>query len=166
MNGGMYQTDNTPLGLYIENGQTITPVNNRTATGNFYLKPNGILSIDDKGTAAITPTEKFGTLVHIQWATQSGPMLVSDGKMHAEFKANSVNTNIRNGVDILPDGQLLFVMSKKPVNFYAFASYFTSADCRQALYLDGFVSRTYLPASNWIQTDGNFGVMIGETVAK
>jgi uncharacterized protein YigE (DUF2233 family) len=29
------------------------------------------------------------------------------------------------------------------------------------LYLDGFVSRMYLPAENWLQTDGDFGVMIG-----
>ncbi len=35
--------------------------------------------------------------------------------------------------------------------------------CRNALYLDGLVSRTYLPAQRWIQTDGDFGVMIGVT---
>jgi hypothetical protein len=31
------------------------------------------------------------------------------------------------------------------------------------LYLDGFVSRTYLQEKKWMQTDGNFGVMIGVT---
>jgi len=29
------------------------------------------------------------------------------------------------------------------------------------LYLDGFVSRTYLPSQNWEQLDGGFGVIIG-----
>lgn len=35
--------------------------------------------------------------------------------------------------------------------------------CKNALYLDGFVSRTYLPEKNWSQLDGNFGVIIGVT---
>lgn len=33
--------------------------------------------------------------------------------------------------------------------------------CKNALYLDGFVSGAYAPSYNWLQTDGNFGVMIG-----
>jgi uncharacterized protein YigE (DUF2233 family) len=31
------------------------------------------------------------------------------------------------------------------------------------LYLDGLVSRTYLPEKEWTQTDGNFGVIIAVT---
>ena len=52
-------------------------------------------------------------------------------------------------------------MSKQEVSFYDFAKYFKKIGCENALYLDGFVSRTYLPEKNWIQTDGNFGVIIG-----
>jgi uncharacterized protein YigE (DUF2233 family) len=52
-------------------------------------------------------------------------------------------------------------MSKSGINFYDFADYFKRQGCKQALYLDGFVSRTYLPAQHWLQTDGNFGVIIG-----
>ncbi len=37
------------------------------------------------------------------------------------------------------------------------------AGCRNALYLDGFVSRMYAPEENITQTDGNFGVIIGIT---
>jgi uncharacterized protein YigE (DUF2233 family) len=36
-------------------------------------------------------------------------------------------------------------------------------NCQNALYLDGFVSRTYLPEKAWKQVDGNFGVIIGVT---
>jgi uncharacterized protein YigE (DUF2233 family) len=54
-------------------------------------------------------------------------------------------------------------MSKKEVNLYEFAKYFKDAGCKNALYLDGFVSRTYLPEKDWIQIDGNFGVIIGVT---
>lgn len=73
----------------------------------------------------------------------------------------SANVNIRNGVGILPDGNVLFAMSKTEVNFYDFARFFKDKGCTNALYLDGFVSRAYAPSENWQQIDGNFGVMIG-----
>ncbi|MDI3322021.1 phosphodiester glycosidase family protein [Pinibacter soli] len=63
---------------------------------------------------------------------------------------------------ILPN-KIIFAMSKKEINLYDFANYFKSIGCKNALYLDGFVSRTYLPEKNWIQTDGDFGVIIGVT---
>ena len=77
---------------------------------------------------------------------------------------NSKNLNIRNGVGILPNGKLIFVMSKQKINFYDFASYFKSLGCKNALYLDGFISKTYLPENGYNTLDGgNFGVIIGET---
>ncbi len=92
-------------------------------------------------------------------------MLVIDGKIHPSLKEGSSNLNIRNGVGILPDNRVVFVMSKEEVNFYDFANYFRRIGCKDALYLDGFVSRTYLPGKKWIQTDGNFGVIIGVTTS-
>ena len=35
MNGGMYQKDFRPVGLYIENGRELTPANTTTLTGAF-----------------------------------------------------------------------------------------------------------------------------------
>ncbi len=166
MNGGMYKTDNSPLGLYVENGQTFMPLNESNepgATGNFYLRPNGVFYVTMKNQAAICKTEQFDKKAKIKYATQSGPMLLIDGRIHPAFKRGSKNLNIRNGVGILPNGTVLFAMSKAGINFYDFAVYFKSMGCMNALYLDGYVSRTYLPEKNWIQTDGNFGVMIGVT---
>jgi uncharacterized protein YigE (DUF2233 family) len=54
-------------------------------------------------------------------------------------------------------------MSKERINLYDFATYFKDAGCKNALYLDGFVSRAYLPAKQWVQTDGAFGAMFGVT---
>jgi uncharacterized protein YigE (DUF2233 family) len=76
------------------------------------------------------------------------------------------NLKIRNGVGILPDNKILFVMPKEAINFYDFALYFKSMGCINALYLDGLVSRTYLPQKNWMQLDGDFGVIIGVTENK
>lgn len=164
MNGGMFQKDFSPLGLYIENRERINKLNTREGSGNFYLKPNGMFYIDTGGDAGISTTEDFlkdGVL--IRYATQSGPMLVVDGKIHIAFKEGSANVNIRNGVGILPNGEVLFAMSKTEVNFYDFAKYFKDKGCKNALYLDGFVSRAYAPPQQWEQTDGDFGVMIAVT---
>ena len=88
-------------------------------------------------------------------------MLLINGQIHPAFKKGSSNLNIRNGVGILPNNKVIFAMSKQEVNFYDFAQYFKNLGCKNALYLDGFVSRTYLPGKNWEQLDGNFGVIIG-----
>lgn len=160
MNGGMYMEDHSPLGLYIENGKTITGLNLKSGSGNFYLQPNGVFYITRDRQAVVCESKKFKAGKKVLYATQSGPMLVVDGNIPGTFKQGSVNLNIRNGVGILPDHTILFAMSKEPVNFYDFALYFKTMGCRQALYLDGFVSRTYLPSANWVQTDGDFGVLI------
>lgn len=161
MNGGMYKQDSSPQGLFIQNNKTLTPLDTAKGNGNFYMKPNGVFYITTENTPVICTTDDFVNTEQIKYATQSGPMLVINGKLHSAFKQGSANLNIRNGVGILPDNKLVFAMSKTEINFYDFASYFKSLGCLNALYLDGFVSRTYLPEKNWIQTDGNFGVMIG-----
>jgi len=163
MNAGMYKEDYSPLGLFIEDKKTIRPLNTKNSTGNFYLKPNGVFYITTDSIPVICNTADFINSGKIKYATQSGPMLVIDGKIHAEFKEGSKNLNIRNGVGILPDNRVIFAMSKSEINFYGFASYFKSLGCKNALYLDGFVSRTYLPEQNWIQTEGDFGVIVGVT---
>ncbi|MFD0999954.1 phosphodiester glycosidase family protein [Ohtaekwangia kribbensis] len=161
MNGGMYMKNNSPQGLYIENGITSTPLDTLKGAGNFYLKPNGVFYITKDNNAVVCRTEDFIDKGQVNFATQSGPMLLIDGQVHPAFKKGSVNLNIRNGVGILPDNRVVFAMSKQEVNFYDFAEFFKSMGCKNALYLDGFVSRTYLPEQEWKQLDGNFGVIIG-----
>ncbi len=163
MNGGMYKKDKSPQGLFIEKSIQKTPIDTTSATGNFYLKPNGIFYITNDKKAFVCRTEDFLSNKNIQYATQSGPMLVIDGTIHKAFNKNSTNLNIRNGVGVLPNNDILFVMSKKEINFYEFADYFKNKGCKNALYLDGFVSRVYCPKEKWEQTDGNFGVIIGVT---
>ncbi len=166
MNGGMYNNDFSPQGLFIQNKKTISPIDTTSGKGNFYLKPNGIFFISTENIAGICTTNDFQESDKIKFATQSGPMLVIDGKIHEVFKKGSKNLNIRNGVGILPNKKIVFAMSKQEINFYDFAMYFKLLGCKNALYLDGFVSRTYLPEKKWIQTDGSFGVIIGVTKQK
>lgn len=163
MNAGMYKKDNSPQGLFIENQKIITALDTTSGEGNFYLKPNGVFYIRVDNLPVICSATKFINNGKLKYATQSGPMLVIDGQIHSAFKEGSTNLNIRNGVGILPDNRIIFAMSKKGINFFDLANYFKSMGCKNALYLDGLVSRTYLPQKNWKQTDGNFGVIIGVT---
>ncbi|EDP95470.1 phosphodiester glycosidase family protein [Kordia algicida OT-1] len=162
MNGGMYKKDQSPQGLYIENGEVLAPLDtNKEGYGNFYLQPNGVFYVTEENNSIICTTESFREAKNIKYATQSGPMLVIDGNLHKKLTKGSKNLHIRNGVGVLPNGNLLFAMSKEKINFYDFASFFQKNGCKNALYLDGFVSKTYLPEKNYKQDDGNFGVIIG-----
>ncbi|MEM6687530.1 MAG: phosphodiester glycosidase family protein [Bacteroidota bacterium] len=161
MNGGMYLKDQSPQGLYVEDGKILTPIDRKKeGYGNFYLQPNGVFYINKAHKAIICISDSLQAARSIKYVTQSGPMLVIDGKLHEKFTKGSKNVHIRNGVGVLPNGNLLFAMSKEKINFYDFATFFKENGCQNALYLDGFVSRTYLPEKNYKQIDGNFGVMI------
>lgn len=161
MNGGIYQEDGKPLGLFIENGKVVTSLNTRRAEGNFYLQPNGVFYLTDERKAFVVKTENFQNDGNIRFATQSGPMLVIDGQINPLFKSDSQNLFVRNGVCVSENDKVIFAISRREVNFYDFAAYFKNLGCRNALYLDGFVSRMYAPEKNISQTDGNFGVIIG-----
>ena len=165
MNAGMYQRDRNPQGLYIENGKTIKSLDTlQNRYGNFYLQPNGVFSITDQ-KAAVTPSLNFNKKnKKPEWATQSGPMLLINKKVHPAFKEGSSHLNIRNGVGVISEYEIVFVISQKEVNLFDFAMLFKERlNCTNALYLDGFVSRAYIPQLNRNDLDGDFGVMIGIT---
>ena len=164
MNGGMFKKDYSPQGLYIENGKLLSKIDTiQKAYGNFYMQPNGVFYITKTKKAFVVETVKFVNK-DIKYATQSGPILLINGKIHSKFKKESKSLNIRNGVGILPSGKIIFAMSKEKINFHTFANYFKSLGCKNALYLDGYVSKTYLPSENWNDLDGNFGVIIAEVL--
>ena len=161
MNGGMYRKDHSPVGLFIQHGRMLSPLDTSSGKGNFYLKPNGIFIVRKDGTAAVVTTDRYIHTDDMEFATQSGPMLLIDGAIHPVFEKDSHHFNIRNGVGIRPDGTVVFAISRTEVTLYDFATYFKNLGCRNALYLDGFVSRCYLPEKNRVELDGDFGVMIG-----
>ncbi len=164
MNGGIFQEDLKPLGLYIEKGKTKYRLNTRkNAYGNFYIQPNGVFYLKDDGQGAIVSTTAFKSTPSIYYATQSGPMLVINGEINSILADGSANVRRRNGVGILADGNLFFAISKGFVNFYDFAEYFKQSGCVNALYLDGSVSQIYLPDKNYQYSDGVFGVIIAQT---
>ncbi len=160
-NGGMYREDRSPAGLFIQNGRPLSRLNTADGPGNFHLKPNGVFLLRNDGSADVVTTEEFRDTGSITFATQSGPMLLIGGATHPKFRQDSEWLNIRNGVGVRPDGAVVFSISQIPVTFHEFAAHFREMGCTDALYLDGFVSRCYLPEKGLAQLDGDFGVMIG-----
>lgn len=161
MNGGMYMEDQRPLGLYVENGRTLRKLITRSeGYGNFYMQPNGVFGVDSSGSAFVVTTANYGKRKRVRYATQSGPMLVVDGVINAGFKQGSVNVQIRNGVGLLADGKALFAISREPVNFHDFALFFQEKGCKNALFLDGAISRTYMPSEGIEQMNGALGPLI------
>jgi uncharacterized protein YigE (DUF2233 family) len=165
-NGGMFDESFHPMGLYIENGKTIKPLNTKTLNHhipNFYLQPNGVFYISDDNQAGICVTAKFSKHLNAKYATQSGPMLLVNGEINPIFEPKSTNFEIRNGVGILPNNEIIFAISKNRVRFYDFAKYFKDKGCINALFLDAYVSKAYDPSQDIHQTGGELGVLIGVT---
>lgn len=141
MNGGMYHSDLAPVGLYVEEGEETESLKRKRSWGNFGLLPNGVFWTDGK-RAHVTETRAFGKLgAKPDFATQSGPMLVVDGKLHPRFLKTSDSFKIRNGVGVGADGTVHFAMSHGAINFWTFARLFQRhLDTPNALFLDGTVS--------------------------
>ena len=88
MNGGMYTPLYKPVGLYMEEGKVVAPINLKNGDNNFCWKPNGVFAIDNKGKAQVTVSEKFNAS-SIRFASQSGPMILINGKVHEGFEKST-----------------------------------------------------------------------------
>jgi uncharacterized protein YigE (DUF2233 family) len=166
-NAGIYLEDNSPQGLYIENGKELRPLDSKKkiSNANFYMQPNGVFLLTKTGAKVVVTDDYKNYKGQATYATQSGPMLVINGKINSTFKKGSANNGyIRSGVGINDKGQVVFAISNVPSNFYDFATLFRDVlQCKNALYLDGAICRSYIPTLNRPQLGGNFGAMIGIT---
>jgi uncharacterized protein YigE (DUF2233 family) len=148
-NAGIYDQQHAPLGLYVEDGKTLVPLNTAHGNprhGNFSLLPNGVFAIDGDGQAHVVSTRAWQQRHRDpRWATQSGPMLVVDGKINPHFKPDSTSLKWRSGVCAREPHKVVFAISLAPVNFHTFARLFQrKLGCRNALYLDGTLSQFYV----------------------
>ena len=169
MNAGMYHGDMSPVGLCVIDGKQIAPLNLAKAEGNFFLKPNGVFLISDQGARVIV-SEEYPALQQkekIVLATQSGPLLLRNGRMHPAFKEGSKNILYRNGVGIKSPTEVIFAISEEPVNFYDLATLFRDGlNCKDALFLDGTVSSLHADALKRSDRKMDLGPMIGITAGR
>jgi uncharacterized protein YigE (DUF2233 family) len=164
-NGGMFTPAHEPVGLYVEDGRELFPLNRSPGSGNFFMLPNGVFAVGAR-QAWVLSTDAFARLpgparAALAFATQSGPMLVIDGRSHPAFRADSSHRAIRSGVGQVSPTKLVFAISENPITFLELADLFRlEYGCRQALYLDGAISRAWIPSLDHRDRGGDFGVMI------
>ena len=166
MNAGMYHKDRSPVGLFIENSTEKNPIADGGTYGNFGLKPNGVFCFGQDSFAVIETNTFRASNPACKFATQSGPMLVIDGKLHPRFLPKSTSRYIRNGVGVSADGSTaIFVISNNRVTFHAFGSLFRDhLNTPNALYFDGKVSRLYAPDLSRHDKGFALGVMVGTVI--
>ena len=164
LNGGMFHPDYKPVGLYIEDGREMVRANTRSGPGNFHLKPNGIFYAGD-GEAGVLETNAFlKKKPNALFATQSGPMLVVDGKLHPRIAKANVSAKARDGVCVRGQGLVLFAISEGEVPFDTFERLFRDGlKCRNALFLDGGTAPAlYVPSAS---RGGNMLLGLGPMIA-
>lgn len=162
VNAGMFDENGDPVGYFVENGGRKQQLNTADGEGNFHMKPNGVFY----GTGdrwEIRTAEDFEESVKERpdFGTQSGPMLVVDGKLHPEITWDGPSRTIRNAVGIDPQGRAHFVISAAPISFGKLARYYRDAlGVKNALYLDGGVSQLWNPATERIDGGAPIGPIL------
>ncbi len=138
LNAGMFDPDYKPVGLYIEDGRELVRANTRSGPGNFHLKPNGVFYASE-GEAGVLETGSFlKKKPKALYATQSGPMLVVDGKLHPRIAKASSSAKARDGVCVRGASDVLFVITEGEAPFDTFERLFRDGlKCKNALFLDG-----------------------------
>lgn len=162
VNGGMFDTSGKPIGLLVLAGKQIHALNRQSGTGNFYLQPNGVFSVEADGWHVRTAAAyQAAAPVNVRAATQSGPMLIIDGRLHPLIAPDGSSRNIRNAVGIDNKGAAHFVISEDPVSFGVLARFMRdSLHCNNALYLDGFVSSLWDAANGRIDNRAQLGPLL------
>jgi uncharacterized protein YigE (DUF2233 family) len=170
MNAGMYREDLSPVGLYVERGRQLRPLNLANGKGNFCLKPNGVFALRKRpgsptSVAQIVESSRYPSISKsTTLATQSGPMLVIGGKLHPAFRRASTSRLVRNGVGVPSPRKVVFALSEDPVNFYELAVLFRDGlSCPNALFLDGTISSLYSPPLHRNDAWVPLGPIIGVT---
>jgi uncharacterized protein YigE (DUF2233 family) len=161
-NAGMFDPALKPVGLYVERGRELVHANTLPGYGNFHMKPNGVFFISGDKATVVETGAFLKQRPRADLATQSGPMLVVNGRVHPRFDRRSTSLKARNGVGVRSDGKVLFAISQGEVSFDAFARLFRDAlKCPNALFLDGgSASSLYAPTLNRLGNIVSLGPML------
>ena len=162
MNAGMFDDDGKPIGYFVENSNRLQTINTADGAGNFHMKPNGVffgsgekwqVMSTDKFLAQVTERPEFGT--------QSGPMLVVDGKIHPQITEDGPSKLVRNAVGVDDLGRAHFVISNAPLSFGKLARFYRDElKVKNALYLDGTVSSLWNPATDRLDSGAPIGPIV------
>jgi uncharacterized protein YigE (DUF2233 family) len=149
-NGGIYGTDNRPLGLLINQKKKQHELNPRRGPGNFSWD-SAIFQVSDDGKASIVPARSWQHSTHVISATQSGPQLARMSTINQSIPRQSERTYTRTAIGVDRSNRQLvhLTVTQEGVTLFELASFMVKElHCSEALHLDGSLSAFYIPAAN------------------
>jgi uncharacterized protein YigE (DUF2233 family) len=122
--------------------------NTKSGSGNFHMRPNGVFYVAGDKAGVLETRAFLKQRPRADLATQSGPLLVINGRVHPRFDRDSTSLEARTGVGVQTGTKLIFAISEAVVSFDAFARLFHDGlGCSNALFLDGGrASSLYAPS--------------------
>lgn len=154
----MYGSYYTPIGLYVENGKVVhkATIARKGDNSNFGMQ-QCIFAITWQDKAKIVPISQRNTSEY-KHAVQVAPMVVVNGKINPKL-TKSKSIDFRAGYGILPNGNVLFLITQDAVTFQQFAQLFVDRKCINAAYIDGGYDDFYWTPTHERHCD--FGIMVG-----
>lgn len=162
VNAGMFDEAGDPIGYFVQGGERTKELNTADGEGNFHMLPNGVF-FGTGDSWEIRTAEDFRANVgeRPDFGTQSGPMLVVNGRLHPEIRPDGPSRTIRNAVGIDQQGRAHFVISAAPISFGKLARFYRDElKARNALYLDGSVSQLWNPATERLDGGAPIGPIL------
>lgn len=146
-NAGPYQSDLSPVGLYIEDGKELLPIKKPSdpGDGNLFIRPNGVTYIDHGTVGVLTTEEYMAAGLKPEYANQSGPMLTLNGEISKRLDAHSTSLKTRDGVCLIPPDKVVFSITQNLVSLHTYAAFLQSIGCKNGLSLDTTVSSFFSP---------------------
>lgn len=169
-NAGMFEVarsgarrDSVPLGLHVERGAVLRGLNQRRVRrgeagwGNFYVTPNAVFAIGRDRRASVRESSRVrGREAALAHATQSGPALVLEGRLHPAFAAPGGRRLPRNGAGVCTDGRVAIVYASA-ATLHEMATLFRDRlRCPNATYLDGSISGLAVPGEGFRVENGRY----------
>ncbi|MEO1967836.1 MAG: phosphodiester glycosidase family protein [Sphingomonadaceae bacterium] len=157
MNGGWYDEKGQPTGYFVQDSKRLQPlVSDAKANsgGVFYgTGDDWEIRTTKDFLANVTKRPDFGI--------QSGPMLVTDGRIDAAARSKNTKAEIRSAVGIDDKGRAHFVISNAPVSTELLARFFASElKVKNALCLDKGTSQLWSPATDRLDTGDPIGPIL------
>ncbi|MGB3738847.1 MAG: phosphodiester glycosidase family protein [Pontixanthobacter sp.] len=162
VNGGMFDGGGRPIGYYVEGGNRAKELSLSEGPGKFHMKPNGVF-YGSNGRWHVRSSADFYSNVgdRPDFGTQSGPMLVIDGKLHPRIAEDGPSKAIRNAVGVDDAGRAHFVTADTPLSFGVLARYYRDElKTPNALFLDGNISALWNPAGDRLDIGAPIGPII------
>jgi uncharacterized protein YigE (DUF2233 family) len=134
INAGMVEPDGSAVGLLIVAGSRLHEINLMQGKGNFFMGKKGVFGITKKGKAEIFEPSAKSNFENFEYATQSGPLLIQQGRIVAEDDWR--NPKSRSAVGISVDGSVTFVQDSSK-GLRQLAEDGIKAGFKDMLFLDG-----------------------------